>query len=90
MGCTVIRNPPPTHSSLSTPALHSELQIHRKYDLKGSTVGRLTSNPSKLEDPNTILKDLDLDVVFKLEEGWHDRWGKGGSRGSRGSGCAGL
>ena len=66
-----------TTTTTPPPPPGSELQIHRKYDLKGSTVGRVTSNPSKLEDPNTILKDLDLDVVFKLEEGWHDRWGRG-------------
>ncbi|KAK9815279.1 hypothetical protein WJX72_000998 [[Myrmecia] bisecta] len=48
----------------------TDLQIHRKYDLKGSTQGRFSG---KVPGPNTILKDLDLDTVFKLEEGWHDR-----------------
>lgn len=50
----------------------TDLLLHRKYDLKGSTVGRC-SPANKLEDPNTTLKDLDLDLGFKLEEGWHDR-----------------
>jgi 1-phosphatidylinositol-4-phosphate 5-kinase len=52
----------------------TDLPIHRKYDLKGSTLGR-----SSLLDkgagghPSSILKDLDLDIIFKLEEGWPDR-----------------
>lgn len=49
----------------------TDLPIHRKFDLKGSTQGRVTK-PSKIET-GTTLKDLDLDVAFKLEEGWHQR-----------------
>jgi len=49
----------------------TDLPIHRKYDLKGSTQGRFTK-PSKIET-STTLKDLDLDVTFKLEEGWHQK-----------------
>ena len=45
-----------------------DLPIHRKYDLKGSVVGRTTASPVT-ED--TILKDLDLDCTFKLEKQMH-------------------
>ncbi|KAL3131311.1 hypothetical protein ABBQ38_000603 [Trebouxia sp. C0009 RCD-2024] len=48
----------------------TDLHIQRKYDLKGSTQGRFSG---KLPSPNTILKDLDLDIRLKLEEGWHER-----------------
>lgn len=50
----------------------TDLLIHRKYDLKGSTLGR-SSLLDKGLPTVSILKDLDLDTVFKLEEGWHDR-----------------
>ena len=43
------------------------LPIHRRFDLKGSTQGRLTTKEIK---ESTILKDLDLDCTFKLEVGW--------------------
>eukprot|EP00237_Pycnococcus_provasolii_P000252 CAMPEP_0119207026 /NCGR_PEP_ID=MMETSP1316-20130426/40686_1 /TAXON_ID=41880 /ORGANISM="Pycnococcus provasolii, Strain RCC2336" /LENGTH=997 /DNA_ID=CAMNT_0007203429 /DNA_START=127 /DNA_END=3120 /DNA_ORIENTATION=+ len=48
----------------------TDLRIHRRFDLKGSTQGRATDQAkiAKL-DENTILKDLDLDVAFALEEG---------------------
>ena len=48
----------------------TDLHIQRKYDLKGSTQGRFSG---KVPSPNTILKDLDLDIRLKLEEGWHER-----------------
>ncbi|GMH39027.1 hypothetical protein BSKO_06925 [Bryopsis sp. KO-2023] len=54
----------------------TELPIHRKYDLKGSTQGRFTRRPKGEPDvdPHTTLKDLDLEgLSFKLEEGWHER-----------------
>lgn len=49
----------------------TDLPIHQKFDLKGSTQGRFTK-PEKLE-PGTTLKDLDLDFTVKLEEGWHQK-----------------
>ncbi|GBG77014.1 hypothetical protein CBR_g23344 [Chara braunii] len=49
----------------------SDLRIHMRYDLKGSSLGRKT-DLGKI-DENTTLKDLDLDMVFKLEEGWRER-----------------
>ncbi|DBA74772.1 TPA: hypothetical protein ACH3X2_009295 [Trebouxia sp. C0005] len=48
----------------------TDLHVQRKYDLKGSTQGRFSG---KAPTPNTILKDLDLDISLKLEEGWHER-----------------
>eukprot|EP00249_Psilotum_nudum_P013196 c24207_g2_i1 orf=853-3435(+) len=48
----------------------TELRIHRRYDLKGSSQGR---SADKVEiDETTILKDLDLDFVFHLEPSWRD------------------
>ena len=49
----------------------TDLHVQRKYDLKGSTQGRFSG---KVPTPNTILKDLDLDMSLKLEEGWHERY----------------
>lgn len=46
----------------------TELRIHHKFDLKGSSQGRFAD---KLEmDENTTLKDLDLDFVFWLDSSW--------------------
>uniref|UniRef100_A0A0D9ZC42 1-phosphatidylinositol-4-phosphate 5-kinase n=1 Tax=Oryza glumipatula TaxID=40148 RepID=A0A0D9ZC42_9ORYZ len=42
----------------------TELRIHRKYDLKGSTQGRSTKKQNINE--NTTLKDLDLSYVFHI------------------------
>ncbi|KAG9451099.1 hypothetical protein H6P81_011064 [Aristolochia fimbriata] len=48
----------------------TELRIHRRYDLKGSSQGRSTN---KCEiDESTTLKDLDLSYVFRLEKSWRD------------------
>ncbi|KAJ7546696.1 hypothetical protein O6H91_08G050800 [Diphasiastrum complanatum] len=48
----------------------TELNIHRRYDLKGSSQGRSTD---KVEiDENTTLKDLDLDFNFHLEPSWRE------------------
>ncbi|GBG74295.1 hypothetical protein CBR_g18706 [Chara braunii] len=49
----------------------TDLAIHRRYDLKGSTLGRSTDKSNI--DVNTTLKDLDLEMVFKLEEGLRER-----------------
>ncbi|MCO5572780.1 hypothetical protein L7F22_026539 [Adiantum nelumboides] len=46
----------------------TELRIHRRFDLKGSSQGR---SVDKFEiDENTTFKDLDLDFVFYLEPSW--------------------
>ncbi|KAK7345485.1 hypothetical protein VNO77_16089 [Canavalia gladiata] len=48
----------------------TELRIHRRYDLKGSSLGR---SSDKIEiDENTTLKDLDLNYCFYLEPSWRD------------------
>ncbi|KAM3689314.1 hypothetical protein ACB098_09G037700 [Castanea mollissima] len=48
----------------------TELRIHRRYDLKGSSLGR---SADKVEiDENTILKDLDLNYQFYLEPSWRE------------------
>lgn len=47
----------------------TDLTIHRRYDLKGSTLGRFTLNPK----PGSTLKDLDLSESFKLESHWHEQ-----------------
>ncbi|KAI4296248.1 hypothetical protein L6164_036221 [Bauhinia variegata] len=44
----------------------TELHIHRRYDLKGSTLGR-TTNKDKI-DGNTTLKDLDLNYEFQMDK----------------------
>ncbi|PKA63759.1 Phosphatidylinositol 4-phosphate 5-kinase 1 [Apostasia shenzhenica] len=48
----------------------TELRIHRRYDLKGSSQGRSTS-PDKINE-NSTLKDLDLSYVFHLEKSWRE------------------
>eukprot|EP00262_Sarcandra_glabra_P012634 TRINITY_DN3291_c0_g1_i1.p1 TRINITY_DN3291_c0_g1~~TRINITY_DN3291_c0_g1_i1.p1 ORF type:complete len:832 (-),score=150.15 TRINITY_DN3291_c0_g1_i1:636-3131(-) len=46
------------------------LRIHRRFDLKGSSLGRSTD---KIEiDENTTLKDLDLNYSFYLEPSWRE------------------
>ncbi|KAL6637679.1 hypothetical protein ACP70R_025251 [Stipagrostis hirtigluma subsp. patula] len=48
----------------------TELRIHRKYDLKGSTHGRSTKRQNINE--NTTLKDLDLSYVFHVDKPWRE------------------
>jgi 1-phosphatidylinositol-4-phosphate 5-kinase len=48
----------------------TELRIHRRFDLKGSSLGRSTD---KIEiDENTTLKDLDLNYSLYLEPSWRE------------------
>ncbi|TVU07496.1 hypothetical protein EJB05_40852 [Eragrostis curvula] len=48
----------------------TELRIHRRFDLKGSSLGRSTN---KIEiDENTTLKDLDLKYSFYLDPSWRE------------------
>ncbi|MBA0614349.1 hypothetical protein Godav_014655 [Gossypium davidsonii] len=44
----------------------TELRIHRRYDLKGSTHGRCTDK-DKIHE-NSILKDLDLSYEFQMDK----------------------
>ena len=44
----------------------TELRIHRRYDLKGSTHGRCTDKDKIQENPT--LKDLDLSYEFHMDK----------------------
>nr|XP_043637152.1 phosphatidylinositol 4-phosphate 5-kinase 6-like [Erigeron canadensis] len=44
--------------------------IHRRFDLKGSSHGRLTDKPESEIEATTILKDLDLNFFFRLQKSW--------------------
>ena len=46
--------------------LNTQHVLHRRYDLKGSTQGRLT--PSPFNPSSAILKDLDIEYTFQLED----------------------
>uniref|UniRef100_A0A804HR10 Phosphatidylinositol 4-phosphate 5-kinase n=1 Tax=Musa acuminata subsp. malaccensis TaxID=214687 RepID=A0A804HR10_MUSAM len=48
----------------------SEYVIHRRFDLKGSSHGRMTSKPESEIDETTTLKDLDLNFIFRLQRSW--------------------
>ncbi|KAJ0043841.1 hypothetical protein Pint_18250 [Pistacia integerrima] len=48
----------------------SEYTIHRRYDLKGSSLGRITDKPDTEINEYTILKDLDLNFIFRLHKSW--------------------
>ncbi|RDX63736.1 Phosphatidylinositol 4-phosphate 5-kinase 4, partial [Mucuna pruriens] len=41
---------------------------HRRYDLKGSSLGRTSDKPEADISETTILKDLDLNFIFRLEK----------------------
>ncbi|CBI30120.3 unnamed protein product, partial [Vitis vinifera] len=48
----------------------SEYTIHRRFDLKGSSLGRTTDKAEAEIDETTILKDLDLNFIFRLQKSW--------------------
>ncbi|KAG2320749.1 hypothetical protein Bca4012_056214 [Brassica carinata] len=48
----------------------SEYSIHRRFDLRGSSLGRTTDKPELQINSNTILKDLDLKFIFRLQKAW--------------------
>ncbi|KAL8215364.1 hypothetical protein R6Q57_004813 [Mikania cordata] len=48
----------------------TDFMIHRRFDLKGSSLGRLTDKPESEIQPTTILKDLDLKFMFRLDKKW--------------------
>ncbi|PNW79094.1 hypothetical protein CHLRE_09g400478v5 [Chlamydomonas reinhardtii] len=50
---------------------NTDLQIHKKFDLKGSTDGRTTGPHVSPNDPKTVFKDLDLDLQFLLDPAHH-------------------
>ncbi|XP_052110606.1 phosphatidylinositol 4-phosphate 5-kinase 4-like isoform X2 [Arachis duranensis] len=45
----------------------SKYNTHRRYDLKGSSLGRTTDKPETELSETTILKDLDLNFIFRLQ-----------------------
>ncbi|KAH1262453.1 Phosphatidylinositol 4-phosphate 5-kinase 3 [Glycine max] len=47
----------------------SEYQIHKRFDLKGSSHGQTTDKTKEI-DETTTLKDLDLNFVFRLQNNW--------------------
>ncbi|KAI4991880.1 hypothetical protein ZWY2020_040266 [Hordeum vulgare] len=48
----------------------SRYAIHRRFDLKGSSLGRMTDKPLDQIDETTTLKDLDLNFIFRLAGSW--------------------
>ncbi|GAB4843937.1 Phosphatidylinositol 4-phosphate 5-kinase 4 [Ancistrocladus abbreviatus] len=50
--------------------LCTEHTIHRRFDLKGSSLGRTTDKPEEEMDASVILKDLDLNFIFRLQKAW--------------------
>nr|XP_043622096.1 phosphatidylinositol 4-phosphate 5-kinase 6-like [Erigeron canadensis] len=48
----------------------TEVPISRRFDLKGSSHGRITDKPGSEIDSNTTLKDLDLNFIFRLQKDW--------------------
>lgn len=48
----------------------SEHPIHKRFDLKGSSHGRMTDKPEAEIDETTTLKDLDLNLIFRLQNSW--------------------
>jgi 1-phosphatidylinositol-4-phosphate 5-kinase len=48
----------------------SHYAIHRRFDLKGSSQGRMTDKPLDQIDEHTTLKDLDLNFIFRLGGTW--------------------
>ncbi|XP_019165723.1 PREDICTED: phosphatidylinositol 4-phosphate 5-kinase 4-like [Ipomoea nil] len=50
--------------------------IHRRFDLKGSTFGRLTDKSESEINATTTLKDLDLNYIFRLQKEWFEEFRK--------------
>ncbi|XP_047941185.1 phosphatidylinositol 4-phosphate 5-kinase 6-like isoform X2 [Salvia hispanica] len=48
----------------------TEYSIHRRFDLKGSSHGRLAVKHESEIDSTTTLKDLDLNLIFRLQKSW--------------------
>ncbi|VAH91063.1 unnamed protein product [Triticum turgidum subsp. durum] len=52
----------------------SDHTIHRRFDLKGSSLGRTTDKPQAEIDEYTTLKDLDLNFIFRLQKQWFEEF----------------
>ncbi|KAL3622628.1 Phosphatidylinositol 4-phosphate 5-kinase 6 [Castilleja foliolosa] len=48
----------------------TEFAIHRRFDLKGSSHGRLTEKSESEIESTTTLKDLDLNFIFRFQKSW--------------------
>ncbi|KAI3495508.1 hypothetical protein L1887_37849 [Cichorium endivia] len=48
---------------------YANVPINRRFDLKGSSHGRITDKPGEI-DSNTTFKDLDLNFIFRLQSDW--------------------
>ncbi|KAE8125173.1 hypothetical protein FH972_020006 [Carpinus fangiana] len=48
----------------------TEYTIDRRFDLKGSSVGRTIDKPKTDIDETSILKDPDLNFIFQLQKSW--------------------
>ncbi|KAK1369874.1 hypothetical protein POM88_035966 [Heracleum sosnowskyi] len=48
----------------------TETPIHMSYELKGSSLGRITDKPESDIEATTTLKDLDLSFIFRLRNLW--------------------
>ncbi|KAJ3672931.1 hypothetical protein LUZ60_006305 [Juncus effusus] len=51
----------------------SDLRIHRRFDLKGSSYGRTADKIEEEIDETTTLKDLDLNFTFRLQKFWYQQ-----------------
>ncbi|GJX76015.1 phosphatidylinositol 4-phosphate 5-kinase 6-like protein [Tanacetum coccineum] len=54
----------------------TEVPINRRFDLKGSSHGRITDKPETEIDANTTLKDLDLNFLFRLQKDWFQEFSR--------------
>uniref|UniRef100_A0A1D1XHF3 1-phosphatidylinositol-4-phosphate 5-kinase n=1 Tax=Anthurium amnicola TaxID=1678845 RepID=A0A1D1XHF3_9ARAE len=54
----------------------SEYTVHRRFDLKGSSHGRISDKPGIEIDETTTLKDLDLNFMFWLQRSWFQEFQK--------------
>ncbi|ONM19842.1 Phosphatidylinositol 4-phosphate 5-kinase 6 [Zea mays] len=52
----------------------SSYAIHRRFDLKGSSHGRMTDKPIDQISEHTTLKDLDLNFIFRLPGTWFEEF----------------
>ncbi|KAF7804012.1 phosphatidylinositol 4-phosphate 5-kinase 5-like [Senna tora] len=54
----------------------SEYTIHRRFDLKGSSLGRTSEKSETDIEETTILKDLDLNFIFRLQKYWFQEFSR--------------
>ncbi|KAI4385604.1 hypothetical protein MLD38_003610 [Melastoma candidum] len=52
----------------------SNYVFHRRFDLKGSSHGRITDKPDTEIEATTTLKDLDLNFIFRLKSSWYQEF----------------